>query len=99
MAKEIVWTLRSIQDRIEIYQYWQKHNHSDSYSNKLESLFNITANLVSKYPEIGVRTNHESIRIKVIKSYKFFYRVLDNKLKFSGSGILIKIRKDLSCTK
>ena len=81
MAKKIIWTLRSIQDRIQIYQYWQEHNRSDSYSNKLESLFNTTANLISKYPEIDTTTNFHNVRIKVVKSYKIFYRVLNDRIE------------------
>ncbi len=73
MAKTIEWTQTSIQDRFKIYQFWIDNNKSDSYSKKLEILFNEAAKLISEFPEIGTETDHPNLRVKVIKSYKLFY--------------------------
>jgi plasmid stabilization system protein ParE len=73
MAKKIEWTLTSIQDRLRIYHYWIDNNKSESYSNKLEILFNEAAKLISEFPEIGTETDYPDLRVKVVKSYKLFY--------------------------
>lgn len=73
MAKKIEWTLTSIQDRFRIYQFWIDNNKSDSYSNKLEILFNEAAKLISEFPEIGTETDYPDLRVKVVKNYKLFY--------------------------
>ena len=73
MARKIEWTKTSIQDRFEIYKFWIEKNKSDSYSKKLEILFNEAAKLVSEFPEIGTETDFPGLRVKVIKSYKLFY--------------------------
>jgi plasmid stabilization system protein ParE len=73
MARKIEWTVTSIRDRFEIYQFWNEKNKSDTYSKKLDSLFNEVAKLVSKYPQIGTATDLPGLRVKVIKSYKLFY--------------------------
>lgn len=39
MARKIEWTKTSVHDRFEIYQYWVEKYNSDSYSKKLERLF------------------------------------------------------------
>ena len=73
MAKKIEWTQTSIQDRFTIYHFWIDNNKSDSYSKKLEILFNEAAKLISEFPEIGTETDYPNLRVKVIKSYKLFY--------------------------
>ncbi len=56
-----------------IYHFWMDHNKSDSYSKKLEVLFNEAAKLLSEFPEIGTETDHPNLRVKVINRYKLFY--------------------------
>ena len=73
MAKKIEWAQTSIQDRFKIYYFWIENNKSDSYSKKLEVLFNEAAKLISEFPEIGTETDFPNLRVKVIKSYKLFY--------------------------
>lgn len=73
MAKKIEWTQTSIKDRFTIYHFWINNNKSDSYSKKLEILFNDAAKLISEFPEIGTETDYPNLRVKVIKSYKLFY--------------------------
>ena len=73
MAKKIEWTRTSIQDRFKIYHFWAENNNSDTYSKKLEVLFNEAAKLISEFPEIGTETDYPNLRVKVIKSYKLFY--------------------------
>jgi len=73
MAKKIEWAQTSIQDRFKIYHFWTENNKSDSYSKKLEVLFNEAAKLISEFPEIGTETDFPDLRVKVIKSYKLFY--------------------------
>jgi len=81
MAKEIEWTQTSIQDRFRIYHFWIEYNNSDSYSKKLEVLFNEAAKLISEFPEIGTETDSPGLRVKVIKSYKLFYINQVNKIQ------------------
>lgn len=73
MVKKIEWTQTSIQDRFKIYQFWIERNKSDSYSIKLELLFNEASKLIAEFPEIGTETDFPDLRVKVIKSYKLFY--------------------------
>jgi plasmid stabilization system protein ParE len=74
MAKEVVWTLRSIQDRISISQFWTQHNKSNSYSRKLEHIFQVAANLLSKFPDMGSPTKIPGVRIKIVRTFKVFYQ-------------------------
>lgn len=75
MAKRIRWTSRSIRDRTEIYKYWLKRNRSDVYPEKLERLFEKSAELISRFPNVGIKTNYRNVYSKVVKDYKLFYRI------------------------
>lgn len=81
MAKEIVWTETSIKDRLSIYQFWIDHNQSDTFSIKLELLFNESAKLVAIFPDAGTKTDFENIRVKVVRSYKLFYRNQNDRIE------------------
>ena len=74
MAKEIIWSRLAHQNRIQILQYYINRNHSNTYSLKLNQAFIETAELLSKYPKIGKKTNYPNIRIKVVKHYLLTYR-------------------------
>ena len=75
MAKKVRWTTRSINDRTDIYKYWLERNQSDSYPEKLEQLFEKSAELISNFPNIGIRTNYRNVYSKVVRDYKIFYRI------------------------
>ena len=75
MAKKIRWTTRSITDRILIYKYWLERNQSNTYPEKLEQLFEKSAELISNFPNIGNQTNYRNVYSKVVRDYKIFYRI------------------------
>lgn len=81
MAKKIEWTQSSILDRLEIYRYWTENNKSDTYSEKLETLFNEASRLIAEFPEIGTETDFPDLRVKIIRSYKLFYLNRPNKIQ------------------
>ncbi len=73
MAKKVIWSETAVKDRLDIYQFWLHHNQSEIFSEKLEILFNEAAILLSRFPEAGTKTDLDTIRIKVIRTYKIFY--------------------------
>ena len=74
--KAVKWTLRAINDKLAIYEYWNNRNKSTAYSNKLEKLFNEAAKLLSQHPIAGPQTNYKNIRVKNLRDYQLFYQVL-----------------------
>ena len=81
MAKKIEWTQSAIQDRFNIYHFWTANNNSDTFSKKLEILFNEAAKLISEFPDIGTETDYPNLRVKVIRSYKLFYHNQEDKIQ------------------
>ena len=72
--KEVVWSVRAQQDRLEILEYWINRNKSKSYSEKLYRLFNTSVELLAERPEIGKSTDLKDVRIKVIREYRLIYQ-------------------------
>ncbi|MEP4534117.1 MAG: type II toxin-antitoxin system RelE/ParE family toxin [Cyclobacteriaceae bacterium] len=81
MAKEIKWTTKSIIDRVNIYKYWLERNQSNSYPEKLEKLFEKSAEIISQFPYIGTRTDYRDIYSKIVRDYKIFYRVNSDEIQ------------------
>ena len=81
MAKKVRWTTRSITDRTNIYRYWLERNQSDSYPEKLEQLFEKSAELISNFPNIGTQTDYRNVYSKVVRDYKIFYRIEPNEIQ------------------
>lgn len=80
MAKRIVWTRKACLDIIAILEYWQRRNKSNTYSKKLNKLFVQSVLIISKYPEIGKRTDIENVRVKIIKEYLVFYEIIGQEI-------------------
>lgn len=74
MVKQIIWSRLAHNDRLNILEYWIKRNRSTAYGKRLNQIFEHTAALISKYPKIGIQTEIEDIRYKIIKDYLFTYR-------------------------
>ncbi len=81
MPKEIRWSIRANQDRIEILEYWIKRNQSNTYSIKLALLFEENIELLSQIPTIGKPTNLPDVRVKVVRDYLIFYRIMEELLE------------------
>ncbi len=78
--KQVRWTLRAINDKRAIYQYWIERNKSNACSLKSDILFAKTANLLSEFPNLGVMTNYKDIKVKTIKEYQLFYKIQDDSI-------------------
>lgn len=79
--KEIIWSIKAQQDRINILDYWIKRNKSKAYSRQLLLLFKQAADLIAEYPKIGNPTSYRSIRFKIVRDYLLFYEELEDKIE------------------
>lgn len=73
MVKQIIWSLRALDDRKEIFSYWNSRNKSTAYSKKLNQLFKEAIKLISHFPQIGRPTEIKNIRIKLVRDYLIVY--------------------------
>jgi len=79
--KEITWTLKAIQDKLDILEYWIERNNTKTYSEKLDKLFDKSIEYVSNYPEHRKKTNYKDIRIEIVRHYLLYYLILEQDVK------------------
>ena len=76
MAKrKIIWSHRANIKLFEIFDFYAKRNKSTTYSKKLYRKFKKELSLLLKQPEIGTKTDIESIRGLIVEEYILFYEV------------------------
>jgi len=80
MAKRIVWTYKARLDRFSILKYWAKRNKSKIYSSRLNELFVQAVLTIRKYPRIGKKTDIERVRVKIVRDYLIFYKIVDQEI-------------------
>jgi plasmid stabilization system protein ParE len=73
MVKQVIWSLKAHHDRKQILDYWRARNKSNTYSEKLNSLFKEAIRIITDFPKIGKPTDIENVRIKIVRDYFIFY--------------------------
>lgn len=81
MAKrKIVWSKRASIELYKILKFYAERNKSKIYSEKLYRKFNKELNLLIKHPDLGMKTEIESVRGLIIGDYIFFYEVNEDEI-------------------
>ena len=81
MAKrEIIWTINSEIQLREILEFFTKRNNSGAYSRKLYKKFKKELKIVTKNPELGIKTKLNQIRGLIIEDYILFYEILEDRI-------------------
>jgi plasmid stabilization system protein ParE len=75
MAKPIRWSLVAENDRFSILEYWKIRNQNTNYSKKLDRIFKKSTKQISNFPLIGRPTEHENIRLFIVKEYIVVYEI------------------------
>jgi hypothetical protein len=76
MAKrKIVWSHRAGIKLLMILEFYSERNKSKTYSKKLYTKFNKELSLLVNQPEIGIKTELESVRGLIVEEFILFYEV------------------------
>jgi plasmid stabilization system protein ParE len=74
MAKKLIWSKQTLQDRKDILDYWINRNKSKIYSIRLNNLFIDAIKIIAEHPNIGIATDFENVKGKLVKDYYIFFR-------------------------
>ena len=78
MAKlKIIWSHRAEIKLFKILEFYSERNKSRSYSKKLYQRLNKELKILLKQPDIGLKTEIESIRGLIIDDYILFYELVN----------------------
>ena len=79
MAKlNVIWSNRAKIKRFEILSFYNVRNKSKEFSKKLNQRINREIKLLSKSPNIGIRTDIENVRGLIIDNIILYYEVVQN---------------------
>lgn len=81
MAKRsVIWTKNSEIQLQEILNYFTIRNKSVLYSRKLYKKFKRELTIVSKDPELGLKTKLDKIRGLIVDDYILFYEIFEDRI-------------------
>ena len=76
MAKrKIVWSHKARIKLLMILEFYNERNKSKTYSKKLYTKFNKELSLLLIQPEIGIKTELDSVRGLIVEEFILFYEV------------------------
>jgi addiction module RelE/StbE family toxin len=80
MARKIVWSRKSHEDKKDIFLYWNSRNKSYLYSKKLNRLFKEAVEFIAEHPLVGKKTNIENVRIKIVRDFLIIYEYSETQI-------------------
>jgi plasmid stabilization system protein ParE len=80
VKRKIVWSHRARIKLYELLKYYVDRNKSKTYSGKLYQKFNKELRLLKKQPDLGIKTEIESVRGLIIGDYIIFYEDTEDKI-------------------
>ncbi len=79
MAKlNVIWSNRAKIKRFEILSFYNSRNKSNKFSKNLNHKINREIKLLSKYPNIGIKTDIENVRGLIIDNIVLYYEITQN---------------------
>nr|WP_319400408.1 type II toxin-antitoxin system RelE/ParE family toxin [uncultured Carboxylicivirga sp.] len=78
VKRKIIWSHKANIKLFEILEYYTKRNKSPKYSAKLYNRFKKELSIVDTHPEIGMKTDFESVRGLIVEDFILFYEVISD---------------------
>lgn len=75
MVKRLIWSTNAQNNRIEIFEYWNNRNKSNTYSRKLNEIFREHIEIILRHPDIGLPTDIENVRSRTVRDYQIIYLI------------------------
>ena len=75
---KIVWSHRARIKLYSILEFYADRNKSKIYSAKLYTRFNKEIKLLAKHPNLGIKTEIESVRGLIVGEFIIYYEHQDN---------------------
>ena len=73
--RKIVWSHKAEIKLFQILEFYAKRNHSKTYSLALNSTIKKQLSKIQKHPEIGIKSEIETVRGLVFENFILFYEI------------------------
>jgi len=71
--RKIIWSDKAKKKLFEILEFYEQRNKSKTYSIKLYQRFKKELSVLTKHPDIGIKTEIESVRGLIVDDFILFY--------------------------
>ena len=71
---KVIWTLSAINQRNQIFEYWNERNKNNDYKKKLLKSIKERTNQLKSYPDIGKKTTYKNHRSISLGHYSIIYK-------------------------
>jgi|688.fasta_scaffold753940_1 plasmid stabilization system protein ParE len=71
--RKVIWSVKANKKLLEILEFYAQRNRSKTHSIKLYNKLRNELLILTKHPEIGIKTEIESIRGLIVEDYLLFY--------------------------
>ena len=78
--RKVIWSHRANIRLFAILDFYAERNKSNTYSKKLFWKFTKELKLLTRQPEIGIKTEIESVRGLIVDEFILFYEVTPGKI-------------------
>jgi len=75
VKRKLIWSNRAKISLYKILKFYADRNNSKTYSEKLFNIFNKEAQLLIKYPNLGVLTELKNVRGLITGNYIIYYEI------------------------
>ena len=75
VKQKIVWSNKAKIKLLEIFEFYSERNKSKTYSKKLYFKFNKELSVLLKQPEIGVKTELDTVRGLIVGEFILFMKL------------------------
>jgi toxin YoeB len=81
MGRQIIWSPEASDLLVGILTYWEERNGSQTYSLKLNRLFQECLKQVAKYPESGRKSKYQYVHYRIVRDYYIYYYYDDKSIE------------------
>jgi len=78
--RKVIWSSKANRKLFEIMEFYAQRNKSKTYSTKLYQRIKKELSILIKQPEIGIKTEIESVRGLIVDDYILFYEFDSEKI-------------------
>ncbi len=82
--KDIVWTETAAKQRRLVFEFWNEHNGSTEYSERLIVKIKSRLDTLVNFPKSGSKTDFKDTLVTSLGHYSIFYQIKGSQLVITG---------------
>ncbi len=77
---KVIWSELAVFQRNGIFEFWNNHNKSTNYSEKLNLIIDEKIEQICHFPQSGIRFKNTQIRMIHFENFSLIYQQIENSI-------------------